>query len=81
MLPLPSLSFTGGAGGAATAGTQSGSNAPQSVGFGSFQVGGKGNTGGGGTATATATPQNPMLWIGLAAAAGLALVLFLVLRK
>lgn len=80
MSPLPPLNFTGGAGGAATAGTQGGATVPWSNAFGSFQVGGRGNSGSGGTASAAATPS-PMLWLILGGAALLGLVVFFAFRR
>lgn len=69
MIPLPSLNLSGGAGGEATGGNQGGATAPWAVGFGSFQVGGKGNTGEGGRATASASSLPAwLLYAGLGAA-------------
>lgn len=81
LTPLPPLSFTGGAGGAATAGTQGGATVPWSNAFGSFQVGGTGNSGGGGTATASAAASPKWLLPVLIGAGLLALLLFLPRRK
>jgi hypothetical protein len=78
MIPLPNMSFTGGAGGEAKSG-DSAATSPFAPAFGSFQVGGSGNQGGGGTASASAAGSVPK-WIWYVAA-GIAILFALVGAK
>ena len=80
MLPIPSLSFTGGAGGASNAGDSTAAN-PVATGFGAFNVGGKGSNVGGGSATASSAAIPTWVWYVVAGGAVLFLVFFLARRK
>lgn len=77
--PMPSLSFSGGAGGNAETGDTRNTN-PLAVSFGGFSVGGSGNRVAAGTATATATDAVPT-WVWIAGLALAALALFAVVSR
>ncbi len=76
MLPIPSLSFSGGAGGDATAGDTSNTT---TVSYGGFNVGGKGSSVAGGTAATSSTPS--WLWIAALAVAAILGLLWLAKKR
>jgi hypothetical protein len=78
MLPIPSLSYSGGTGGSAEGGDASGV-VPISVGLGGFNVGGHGSQVQGGSASAAADTAPSWLWPALAVA-GVVVLLVIFLR-